>query len=81
MAQLVSTNDFEKEVLESTTPVLVDFYADWCGPCKMMSPVVDQIGDKAFDRCHRLLEILVDPDNPAYASLDGVFFTKDLTRL
>ena len=46
MAQLVTTNDFEKEVLESATPVLVDFYADWCGPCKMMSPVVDQIGEK-----------------------------------
>ena len=46
MAQLVTTNDFKKEVLESATPVLVDFYADWCGPCKMMSPVVDQIGEK-----------------------------------
>ena len=46
-----------------------------------ISPFVEQIGDKAFDRCEQLLEILVDPDNPAYASKDGVFFTKDLTRL
>ena len=46
MAQIVDTNNFEKEVLESATPVLVDFFADWCGPCKMMSPVVDQIGEK-----------------------------------
>ena len=41
--------NFEKEVIESNQTVLVDFYADWCGPCKMMSPVIDKIaemGDK-----------------------------------
>jgi len=46
MAQLVNSNDFEKEVLQSELPVLVDCYADWCGPCKMMSPVVDSMGEK-----------------------------------
>ena len=46
MALEVTTETFEAEVLESSLPVLVDFFADWCGPCKMMSPVVDQIGEE-----------------------------------
>lgn len=41
-----TTANFDKEVLEADTPVLVDFYADWCGPCKMMSPIVDQLAAK-----------------------------------
>ena len=45
MALEVNLENFEKEVLESSLPVLVDFFADWCGPCKMMSPVVDKIGE------------------------------------
>lgn len=39
----VSSDTFEAQVLNNPKPVLVDFYADWCGPCKMLSPVVDQI--------------------------------------
>lgn len=38
--------NFDKEVLEAETPVLVDFYADWCGPCKMMAPIVAQLADE-----------------------------------
>ncbi len=41
-----TTADFQQEVLESDIPVLVDFYADWCGPCKMMSPVLDQLSSE-----------------------------------
>jgi len=41
------TNDnFKKEVLESKVPVLVDFYSDWCPPCKIMLPVIEQIAEK-----------------------------------
>lgn len=39
----VTTKNFEEEVLKSEKPVLIDFYADWCGPCKMLSPIIDEI--------------------------------------
>lgn len=39
----VTDNDFEEEVLKADSPVLVDYWADWCGPCKMIAPVLDEI--------------------------------------
>ena len=46
MAHKFTEANFEKEVLQSDIPVVVDFYADWCGPCKMMAPVVDSLATK-----------------------------------
>ena len=46
MVHTFTADNFATEVLNSDIPVFVDFYADWCGPCKMMSPVVDALGEK-----------------------------------
>lgn len=48
MEHKFTTENFDAEVLQSSTPVLVDFYADWCNPCKMMAPVVEKLAEE-FD--------------------------------
>jgi len=49
MAQHFTDENFEEEVLRSEKPVLVDFYAEWCGPCKMMAPVIDELAEEMKD--------------------------------
>lgn len=66
----VSEDNFEQEVLKSPVPVLVDFWAEWCGPCKMIVPILDDLADE-YDGKVRIAKVNVD-ENQSLASKYGV---------
>lgn len=51
MEKIINAENFEQEVLNAELPVLVDFYADWCGPCKMMAPAVESLAKELMGKC------------------------------
>lgn len=65
----VSENNFKKEVLDYEGKVLVDFYADWCGPCKMLAPVLEEIEEERTDV--KIVKVNVD-ECPSITSKYGV---------
>lgn len=66
----VSDDSFEKDVMNAELPVLVDFWAEWCGPCKMIAPILDDIA-KAYEGRLRVAKINID-DNAATPQKFGV---------
>jgi thioredoxin 1 len=66
----LSPENFDSEVLKSTTPVLVDFWAEWCGPCKMIAPVLDELSDEYDDRL-KIGKVNID-DHQAIAGEYGI---------
>jgi thioredoxin 1 len=66
----VNERDFDQVVLKSKTPVLVDFWAEWCGPCRTLAPVVEAIAEQYGDAT-RVLKLNVD-DSPGVAQRYGI---------
>src|ERR687885_1104129 len=66
----VSDTTFESEVLKATGPVVVDFWAEWCGPCRMIAPALEEISG-ALDGKVKIVKLNVD-ENPATASKYGI---------
>lgn len=66
----VSDISFEKDVLQSDRPVLVDFWAEWCAPCRMLAPTIEAVGQQFIESAY-VVKLNVD-DNPATAGTYGI---------
>ncbi|MCL1091691.1 thioredoxin TrxA [Shewanella profunda] len=69
----LSDDSFENDVLKSDLPVLVDFWAEWCGPCKMIAPILDDVAEEYADRI-TIAKLNVDQNNvsPAKYGVRGI---------
>jgi len=67
MVTVVTSDNFDQEVMKSALPVFLDCYADWCGPCQMMAPVVEKFSEQYGDRV-KFCKLNVDTDGDAVAA-------------
>ena len=66
----LTDDSFDTDVLQSDTPVLVDYWAEWCGPCKMIAPILDEIADE-YDGRLKIAKLNID-ENPATPPKYGI---------
>jgi len=81
MPEVITTADFQAKVLKSPVPVIVDFFATWCGPCKMIAPILEDIATESGDKV-KIFKVDIDQDpqlanNYNIRSVPTLIFIKD----
>ena len=68
----ITDSDFESEVLKSDSPVLIDFWAEWCGPCKVLGPVIDEVSNEISEVKFTKLNIDENPETAPKYGIRGI---------
>ncbi len=73
MTKQIKDNEFESEVINSKLPVLIDFWAEWCGPCRMLSPILDQLSEEMEGKV-KIVKMNIDenPETPSKCGVRGI---------